>query len=113
MGSHHLCVDADINVWCAVDLLDEIVGHACRKSIPTYEDRHLLRVLRQIDRRLSSGVPCPSYEDPSLAHSRRLRRRSAVVDAFPQQRLYLWNAHAPIRGASRNHHSTSGDLTSV
>ncbi len=98
----HLCVEANRDIFCRVQLLLEVAGHGLRERLSADDDGHVRRVARQMHCRLTGGVPASNNEDLAatcvLASETDARRRP-----LPQRVAQRRDAESAIGDSSSQH----------
>src|SRR6266571_1943037 len=85
-----------LDIWCAHDPMGEITGHAFAKIIAADQEKHLARVLRKINSRLTSGVAAADQHNVRRATHLRFVRRGRVINTAAFELIAIFHAEAAV-----------------
>src|SRR6187402_326852 len=95
------------------NLIDQIAGHALSQTVSAQNHTDAARVLREVHRRLSSGVRATHDVNVLILAGHRFSQGSAIVDARAQQPVRALHREPDPADTRRDHDSRSTDLSTV
>src|SRR5215472_7461855 len=103
----------ELNVGRLLYLIDQILRHRCRQSIPAHQDHYLVGKLRKIDSRLARGVRSADYIDNFSPAGEGFGRAASVINARALELVDTRSIESPPLHSGRDQQRMTGNLASV